>query len=146
KFNIGRINIWDGTLCGFKCKTYKPKNRISVMFSDSDGNSEGAVDRGGPTREFLTLLMQTRQNSKIFEGSEDWKNLTSLSQALRDDDYFLAGKIIAISLVHGGPSPNFCSRTLYDSLTYDPQQVTPSVKDVCDRDIAEIILEVRSKF
>ncbi|KAK6492314.1 G2/M phase-specific E3 ubiquitin-protein ligase-like [Huso huso] len=117
---------------------------MSVMFTDSDGNSEGAVDRGGPTREFLTLLMQTLQNSKICEGSEDWKNLTCDSQALRDDDYFLAGRIIAVSLVHGGPSPNFFSQTLYDSLAYDPQQVTPSVKDICDRDIAEIILEMEN--
>ncbi|XP_058877033.1 G2/M phase-specific E3 ubiquitin-protein ligase-like [Acipenser ruthenus] len=117
---------------------------MSVMFTDSDGNSEGAVDRGGPTREFLTLLMQTLQNSKICEGSEDWKNVTCDSQALRDDDYFLAGRIIAVSLVHGGPSPNFFSQTLYDSLAYDPQQVTPSVKDICDRDIAEIILEMEN--
>ncbi|XP_033869022.3 uncharacterized protein LOC117407897 isoform X1 [Acipenser ruthenus] len=144
KFHIDRINIWDGALRGFKRKTYKPENRMSVMFTDSDGNSEGAVDRGGPTREFLTLLMQTLQNSKIFEGSEDWKNLTCDSQALRDDDYFLAGRIIAISLVHGGPSPNFFSRTLYDSLAYDPQQVTPSVKDICDCDIAEIIWEMEN--
>ncbi|MGH0176257.1 UNVERIFIED_CONTAM: hypothetical protein FKN15_013241 [Acipenser sinensis] len=88
--------------------------------------------------------MQTLQNSKISEGTEDWNNLTCESQALHDDDYFLAGRIIVVSLVHGGPSPNFFSRTLNDSLAYDPQQVTPSVKDICDRNIAEIILEMEN--
>lgn len=34
-------------------KRFSPYNRISVKFGDNEGNSQGAVDVGGPKLEFL---------------------------------------------------------------------------------------------
>lgn len=38
--------------------------------------SEGAVDEGGPSREYFRLLMKAIQHAKIFEGSEQCRQLT----------------------------------------------------------------------
>ena len=39
-------------------KKFVPKAVISVKCADDDGSSEGAVDAGGPRREFLRLLIK----------------------------------------------------------------------------------------
>ena len=52
-----------------KCKRFSPYNRISIKFADIEGNSEGAVDVGGPKREFLRLLVKAaKEDSVIFIG------------------------------------------------------------------------------
>ncbi|MBN3279833.1 G2E3 ligase, partial [Polyodon spathula] len=67
---------------------------------DLVGKSEDAVDQGGPTRESLNLTMQCLKNNKLFESSDNSKNLTCDSQAMREDEYFLAGRVMGVSLVH----------------------------------------------
>jgi hypothetical protein len=47
-----------------------------VKFTDDIGQTEDAVDTGGPTREFLTLLMDAIKNRRFFEGREDGKYLS----------------------------------------------------------------------
>ena len=42
---------------------------LSVKFADGSGHSEGAVDRGGPTREFLRLAIRQMFESKMFGGT-----------------------------------------------------------------------------
>ncbi|KAM4521337.1 unconventional myosin-VIIa-like, partial [Fundulus diaphanus] len=46
------------------------------MFVDGEGQSEGAVDDGGPSREFLRLLVAALRDSRYFEGPEGSKNLS----------------------------------------------------------------------
>eukprot|EP00794_Sanderia_malayensis_P001849 gene1849-2082_t len=84
------------------------------MFTDDVGNSEGAIDMGGPTREFLTLLMNTISRSSLFVGGEESRLLSCFSKELQDGDYLLAGKIMAVSIVHGGPCPENFSLILFD--------------------------------
>ena len=57
KCNICRNDIWESTKTGLTRKSFSPGNKISVRFSDDSGRSEGAVDLGGPTLEFLTLVI-----------------------------------------------------------------------------------------
>ncbi len=71
QINVCRDNILQGSLQAFKRRRFNPEARLDVIFVDSDGVGEGAVDEGGPTREFLRLLMREIQRSKIFEGPED---------------------------------------------------------------------------
>ena len=47
---------------------------------DSCGTGEGAVDDGGPTREFVRLLMNSVLNSTFFAGSMEEKSLALDSQ------------------------------------------------------------------
>ena len=72
------------------------------------------MDLGGPTREFLSLLM--KHKSSMFIGNDNNKSTTCLSKNLLEGDYYLAGKIIAMSLVHGGPGPESYSSILFKSI------------------------------
>jgi len=62
-----------------KRTSFAPKNRISVVFTDISGTSEGAVDEGGPRREFFTLGLEwLAENSAMFVG-EDGKFISHCS-------------------------------------------------------------------
>ncbi len=134
KFNVSRNHLWESAKRGFSKKSFSPKNKISVIFTDDAGISEGAIDMGGPTREFLTMLMNTISRSSLFVGSEENRLLSCFSKELQDGDYFLAGKIIAVSIVHGGPGPENFSPILFDSIVKGPEAVKVSVDDVFDHE------------
>ena len=125
KFNISRNHLWECAKRGFNRKSFSPTYKMSVKFTDDIGNSEEAVDLGGPTRE---------QNSSLFIGDDNNKFMTSNTQMVNDSDYFLAGRIIAVSLVHGGPAPKFFSSILFDALYKDPRNILVKVDNVPDRD------------
>ena len=46
---------------------------LSVKFADELGSSEGAIDLGGPTREFLRLAFQDMFLSNVFAGPANRK-------------------------------------------------------------------------
>lgn len=50
--------------------------------------------------------------------------------------------MIAVSLVHGGPSPGFFSKVLFDCLVYGPENVKPNLDDVADAGVAQTINKV----
>ena len=52
--------------------------------------------------------------------------------------------MVAISLVHGGPSPGFFSQTLFNCLAYGPENTQPILDDVSDFDVAQIMIRVRN--
>lgn len=54
--------------------------------------------------------------------------------------------MVAISLVHGGTSPGFFSETLFNCLAYGPENTLPSLADVLDFDVAQIIIKVRKNI
>lgn len=63
---------------------------------------------------------------------------------MKENLYYEAGKMLAISLVHGGPSPGFFSETLFKCLAYGPENALPTLDDVSDLDVAQIIIKVRN--
>lgn len=135
-FNINRASVLDGAFRGFKRSSYSPQKRMSVRFSDDRGQTEEALDFGGPRREFLRLLMDAISKSEMFEGQEGHLNLALNASAIREDKYFLAGRSIAVSLVHGGPPPQFMSKTLFDCIVKGPLNCTPVIEDVADTDLS----------
>ncbi|XP_077060959.1 uncharacterized protein LOC143713375 [Siphateles boraxobius] len=140
RFNINRKNVLDGAFRALRRKSYDPFKRISVRFSDECGNFEEAVDLGGPRREFLTLLMEAIEKSALLAGPDGRKNLALDSVAFREDRYYLAGKAIAVSMVHGGPSPGFFSSTLYECVCNG--NVSPTIDDVNDLDLQAKIQKI----
>ena len=51
---------------------FNPKALVSIKFADYNGSSEGAVDTGGPRREYFRLLIRAvNLESGIFCGPED---------------------------------------------------------------------------
>ena len=136
KFNIARNFIWEGTKRGLGRKSFLPRNKISVKFSDDAGTSEGAVDQGGPMREFFSLVIQWMVNSQLFCGPEGKKMLTCQRKCLDERDYFYAGEILTMSLVHGGPGPECLSPTLFEALIKDDiSKIAVPLDDVCDQEL-----------
>ena len=74
--NVRRSAIWVDTCRQLMRKRFSPYNRISVKFADNEGNSEGAVDVGGPKREFLRLVVKAaNEDSGIFIGPARGRSL-----------------------------------------------------------------------
>ncbi|KAL3968991.1 E3 ubiquitin-protein ligase [Sarotherodon galilaeus] len=101
RFNISRANVWDGAVRGFRRLSYSETNDMLVKFTDDAGILEEGLDAGGPKREFLSLLMKHMRDRPIFDGPEGHRFLVYNAKAVREDEYYLAGKMIAVSvLVH----------------------------------------------
>lgn len=69
-------NLMKSSLQAFGRRRFNPEAKLDIVFVDKDEKTEGAVDGGGPTREYLRLLMKAIQQSCIFEGPECEKRLT----------------------------------------------------------------------
>lgn len=127
KFNICRKDIWEGTKRGLTRKSFSPSN--------DSGTSKGAVDLGGPTREFLTLVVERLANSQLFRGPKEALFLSCNAPCLANSEYLYAGKITALSLVHGGPGLCFLSPVQYDALIYGPDKVQVAVEDIYEPEL-----------
>jgi hypothetical protein len=127
--------MWEGAKRGLKRKSFSPFNKISVKFSDDAGSSEGAVDLGGPTREFVTLVIEWLVSSQLFCGPSEGKFLSCSASCAANLDYLYAGKVIALSLVHGGPGINCLSPVLYNALVKGIENTNVSVEDVYDPEL-----------
>ena len=134
KFNIARNFIWEGAKRAVSRKVFSPANKVSVKFTDDTGISEGAIDWGGPMREFFTLILQCIHDSQLMCGPESCRFLSYNVKCLEDNDYFVAGLMIAMSLVHGGLAPHFLSPVMFQALLSD-QPLTVPLQDVYDHEL-----------
>ncbi|XP_007545094.2 G2/M phase-specific E3 ubiquitin-protein ligase-like [Poecilia formosa] len=141
RFNICRSDVWDGAVRGFQRSTYSDNNDMFIKFNDDAGFLEEGLDTGGPRREFLTLLMAVLRNRPIFDGPTESRYIVCNSRAAREDEYFLAGKMIAVSIVHGGPAPHFLSKNLVNYLIGNPS-FSATIEDVKDEEIGKVLKEV----
>lgn len=138
---INKASIWNSALDGFRNQNFNPLYTIEVVYVNED--DPFGREHPGSKQEFLSLLMQHLENSSLFEGSLS-KNLSLNSQAVKENLYYEAGKMLAISLVHGGPSPGFFSKTLFNCLVYGPENTQPILDDVSDFDVAQIIIRINT--
>jgi len=77
RLDINRSEIWQCTKRAFKRSSYSAAYRMDVKFVDDVGLSEGAVDQGGPRREYLQLLTDVVcHNTSLFCGSHNARHLT----------------------------------------------------------------------
>lgn len=141
RFNISSLAVWDGAVRGFRRSTYSDNYDMFIKFNDDAGSFEEGLDTGGPRREFLTLLMGSLRNRPIFDGPPESRYLVYNSRAARQDEYFLAGKMIAASIVHGGPAPHFLSKNLVNHITGN-QSFSATVEDVQDEEITKVLHQV----
>ena len=134
KFNIARNFMWEGAKRAVSRKSFSPVNKVSVKFTDDRGISEGAIDWGGPMREFFTLILQHIHDSQLMCGPDNSRFLSYNVKCLEDRDYFIAGLMIAMSLVHGGLAPHFLSPVMFQALLSD-QPLTVPLQDVYDHEL-----------
>ena len=82
--NVRRGAIWSDTRRQLLQKRFCPLLRVSVKFADNEGNSERAVDVGGPKREFFRMLIKAAcEDSGIFIGPEGCRSLYPNSTGMR---------------------------------------------------------------
>lgn len=87
-------------------------------------------------------------NQKLHETSAltlviNQNNSVLCMTAAREDEFFLAGKMIAVSIVHGGPAPHFLSKNLVNHIIGNPS-FSATVGDVKDEEIGKVLQQVGS--
>ncbi|XP_061843656.1 G2/M phase-specific E3 ubiquitin-protein ligase [Nerophis lumbriciformis] len=107
---------------------FDPARRLSVRFRDHQRAFHGSPWSGDTARKyFFKVLVQQIQDSPLFEGPDGCKNLALDSQALRDDQYFDAGCLLALAVVYGAPHVGFFSPALYQCLFNFPPNRSLSI-------------------
>lgn len=61
---------------------------------------------------------------------------------MKEDEYYLAGKMIAVAVVHGGPGPHFLCKDLVNHLA-GQKSFMGTVDLVTDREVGKALHEVR---
>ena len=74
---------------------------------------------GGPTREFLTLILQHIHDSQLMCSPDNDKFLSFNGNCLEENDYFIAGLLVAMALVHGGQASYFLSPLMFEAIIGD---------------------------
>lgn len=65
--------------------------------------------------------------------------------ASADRLYYDVGRLIAVSLVHGGPAPKFFSKVLFHAIAKDTgSKISASINDIADGDMKSEIQQVCS--
>ena len=104
--------------------------------------SEAAVDEGGPRREnFRLVLSELARNNALFDGDCDRRVLRHNLIELGSNSFLIAGRIMALSLVYGGPAPHFLARAVAEYiLAIRPYSV--SVDDIPDSTVRQDVIKV----
>ena len=74
--NVHRGNVLNSSLFAFQRKNFNAGAKMDVAVVDVESKVEGAVDQGGPSREYYRLLMRDIRDSAILEGPEGAKRLS----------------------------------------------------------------------
>lgn len=137
KITIRRSHIWGDTLRAWR-RQLDLRKRIKVTFL-----GEPAVDEGGPRREFLRLLMKAvSEQSSLLAGPPTRKVLLHNSLAMSKGHYRCMGEMIVMSLMQGGPGPAFFSPTVIDYVLGGISKVKPSIGDIPDYHVQEMLKKV----
>lgn len=139
--NAVRERVMDSAIRAFRRKKFDPLKKLNVMFVDDYGESEGAIDNGGPTREFLRLLLKEATTCSIFEGPKEALQLALSTEALSKNTYRTVGLIFALSLLHGGPAPACLSDNLFRRITQ--QETKASIDDVKDDSVKLVLQKIQ---
>ena len=98
RITVRRSHIWEDSLRAIK-RNFDERKHIRVTFL-----GESAVDGGGPRREFFMLLLNNiKENNSLLIGPTTQRAIRHNTKALQDELYLCIGKMIALSVVHGGP-------------------------------------------
>ena len=104
---------------------------------------EPAVDDGCPRQEFFMLLMEALNSQEVLLSGEPTRRILKYNtQALDHEVHHTIGKMIALSIIHGGPAPTFFADPVTDYLFGEKRQFKASCEDIPDLDIQEKVKKV----
>ena len=101
---------------------------------------EPGVDKGSPFSEFLFLLISAiSQNNALFSGDARARvpihNV--VDHELERMTYFHFGACLALSIVNGGPAPQFFSPAVASYIAYGVTTVKATIDDIPDEGIKQ---------
>ena len=89
--NVRRSSVLQDGLTKLARASFVPSRKLSVKFADDVGQSEGAVDLGGPTREFLRLsVRELFSESSMFAGDPGNKVLIPNAKGIFNNNIYSA--------------------------------------------------------
>ena len=104
---IRRRHVWKDAKLVLSRKNNVYSGGMRVTFV-----SEAAIDEGGPRREFFRLVLaDLATNNALFDGCEQRRIARHNVIELQGESYLIAGRVIALSLMYGGPAPQFFCKT-----------------------------------
>ena len=134
---IRRRHIWKDTKLVLSRRNNVYSGGIRVTFI-----SEAAVDEGGPRREFFRLVLaELAQNNALFDGGEQRRIARHNIMELQGNSYLIAGRVIALSLMYGGPAPQFFASPVAEYLL-DGTVHSVCIEDVPDQSIQRSLFQV----
>lgn len=71
--------------------------------------------------------------------------LCTIPQVFREHEYFLAGKMIPVSIIHRGPAPHFLSKDLVEHIIGKPS-FSATVEDITDEEREKALRQVESNL
>ena len=102
---------------------------------------EPAVDEGGPLREFFHLLTtEIAKKNMLFCGDEDRRVPRHCMMELENRTFYVVGKAIALSVMHGGPAPGFFAPSVFEYIAHGSTQANPV--DVPDKAVRDSLIKV----
>jgi len=111
-----------------------------VVFSGEDN-----ADLGGPRREFFRLLMQQGiKELGVFEGPSNNVAFSHDHSVLAGRKPYLAGNLVAWSILHGGPGPQCLSEDVFYLMFDQEEKVIPAraVSAIVDESSAKLAREL----
>ena len=131
---VRRRHLWGDAMNHMKNLNEKKYIRVTFV-------GEPAVDEGGPLREFFHLLTaEIAKMNMLFCGDGDKRVPRHCMMELENGTYYLVGKVIALSIMHGGPAPEFFARSVFEYIAYGSTRASPV--DVPDKAIQESLMKV----
>ena len=145
KLKIDREDLLSDAICYYKDPDFDPRKRIRVCSKD-----QVALDTGGVLRQFYSdvfvALSQNGDHLKLFEGEAKRRLPLFRSEHVVSGIFEILGKMIAHSLVQGGPGFPYLAPVVYSYISTGDLQAAllhVSAVDVCDPTLSSIIERVR---
>ncbi len=137
RITVRRNEIWKDSIQSFK-RSFDESKHLRFTFL-----GEPAVDDGGPKREFFMLFLNSLNSQEnLLEGPLDKRVLRHNTSALDKNVYKSIGKIIALSVIHGGPGPAFLAKSVVNYIFRSGTTFNVYIEDVPDQSIQALLNKV----
>lgn len=98
---------------------------------------EEAEDGGGPRREFFRLILKALADSGLFYGPEEYRTPLRNAIARQRGHFRMAGSLMAMSVVQGGPAPAFSNHAVVQYLCGKQEDIVATIAQVPDFEVQE---------
>ena len=131
---IRRKQLWKDSVAQFQ--SVNENKYIRVTFVGEPGE-----DEGGPLREFFHLLVnEIAKKNVLFRGDGNRRVPRHCVGELKKKTFFIVGKMLALSLMHGGPAPTFLADSIVNYILHG--NTDGKVTDVPDQSVQDVLLKV----